>query len=237
MEKYIEEFKKLTGLSLNENQIHQFKQYEDELLEWNSRFNLTAVRDREGIQTKHFLDSLSCILVWGNRIPTRLIDIGTGAGFPGLPLKIFYPNLQVTLVESVGKKAEFCRHIVSLLKMEKVEVLPNRAEEVGQMKVHREKYDIAIARAVAHLSVLVEYLLPLVKIGGAMVAQKGENGPVETQTINQSCKILGGQIHQLKEINLPGVSETRYLVIIDKTAATPDKYPRRVGIPLKTPLV
>lgn len=236
MEKLIQEFGKFTGFSLNEHHIRQFQRYEDELLDWNSRFNLTAVRDREGIQIKHFLDSLSCIKVWGNQAPARLIDIGTGAGFPGLPIKILYPRMQVTLVESVGKKADFCRHIVKTLGLEKVEVIQCRAEEIGQMAGHREQYDFAVARAVANLSILVEYLLPLVKIGGAMIAQKGENGPIEAHAVDKSTRLLGGHIHQMKEIHLPGVTETRYLIVVNKVAATPDKYPRRVGIPPKNPL-
>ena len=181
MEKLIQEVKNLTGYQLNDKQIHLFQRYEEELLDWNSRFNLTAVRDRDGIQVKHFLDSLSCLLVMSGRHPARLIDVGTGAGFPGVPLKICFPGMQLTLVESVGKKADFCRHLVSSLGLDKVDVIQARAEEIGQMPTHREKYDIAIARAVASLPILVEYLIPLVKIGGIMLAQKGENGPAEAQ--------------------------------------------------------
>jgi 16S rRNA (guanine527-N7)-methyltransferase len=165
-----------------------------------------------------------------------LIDVGTGAGFPGIPLKICYPNMRLTLVESVGKKAEFCRHLAQTLSLDNVDVVNSRAEEIGQMPSHREKYDIAVARAVANLPILVEYLLPLVKIGGLMLAQKGENGPVEVQTVEKSVKLLGGQIQQLREIQLPGVVENRYLIIIKKVAATPRQYPRRVGIPFKNPL-
>jgi len=236
MEQLSQEVKKLTGYSLNEKQVAQFQLYENELLEWNSRFNLTAVRDREGIRIKHFLDSLSCILVFGSVSPNRLIDVGTGAGFPGVPLKICFPNMQLTLVESVGKKAEFCRHIVSALGMERVEVVQTRAEDIGQIPRHREKYDIATARAVASLPILIEYLLPLVRLGGIMLAQKGENGPAEAQSVEKSVKILGGQLQQLRLVNLPGVAENRFFIVISKMAGTPPKYPRKVGIPLKTPL-
>jgi 16S rRNA (guanine527-N7)-methyltransferase len=236
MERLNLEVKKLTGFSLNEKQAGQFQRYEAELLDWNSRFNLTAVRDQEGIRIKHFLDSLSCMLVFGGRTPSRLIDVGTGAGFPGVPLKICFPNMQLTLVESVGKKADFCRHLVTSLGLDKVEVVQARAEEIGQMSPHREKYDIATARAVANLPILVEYLLPLVKLGGIMLAQKGENGPAEAQSVEKSVKILGGQIQQLRQIDLPGVAENRYLIVISKVAVTPLQYPRRVGIPLKNPL-
>ena len=236
MEKLITEVQKLTGYQLNNKQVQQFLTYEEQLQEWNARFNLTAVRDQQGIYIKHFLDSLSCLLAFGSRVPARLIDVGTGAGFPGIPLKICYPAMQLTLVESVGKKAEFCRHLIHTLNLDKVEVVNSRAEEIGQMPLHREKYDIAVARAVANLPILVEYLLPLVKIGGIMLAQKGDHGPVEAQSVEKSARLLGGQVQQLREIQLPGIAESRYLIILNKVAATPPQYPRRVGIPLKNPL-
>ena len=147
-----------------------FITYEKELIEWNSRFNLTAIRDSESIRTKHFLDSLSCILAWKASPPAHLIDVGTGAGFPGIPLKILYPSLKLTLVESVSKKAAFCRHIVELLRLEQVDVIHSRAEDLGQDPSHRETYDWAVARAVANLNVLSEYLIPLVKVGGTALA-------------------------------------------------------------------
>ena len=210
--------------------------YEKELLEWNQKFNLTAIRDAESIRTRHFLDSFSCVLAWKASPPNSLIDIGTGAGFPGLPLKILYPNLRLTLVESVGKKAMFCQHIVRVLGLERVEVIKSRAEDLGQNANHREKYDWAVARAVANLNVLSEYLLPLVRIGGTMLAQKGESGPAEAQSAEKAMKLLGGKLRQLIQANLPGVAEDRYLMLVDKVAATPPKYPRKAGIPAKQPL-
>jgi len=140
--------------------------FENELLAWNQSFNLTAIRDSAGIRTKHFLDSFSCVLAWKDSTPVRLIDVGTGAGFPGIPLKILYPSMQLTLVESVGKKAAFCRHAVEVLKLENVDVITGRAEELGQLPAQRERYDWAVARAVAALPVLAEYLLPLARVGG-----------------------------------------------------------------------
>ncbi len=177
--------------------MEALKVYEHELVEWSGKFNLTAIRDEEGIQVKHFLDSMSCVLAWQGNPPESLIDIGTGAGFPGLVLKILYPDLQLTLVESVGKKANFCRHVVEQLHMKKVETITARAEEVGQMPMHREKYDWAVARAVANLPVLVEYLLPLVKPGGAALAQKGGTGPNEAVKAEGAIKILGGRLNSL----------------------------------------
>ena len=236
MEKLIKDIQNALNIRLNSRQITALEQYEQELLTWNSRFNLTAIRDVEGIRSKHFLDSLSCSLVMRDNPPTSLIDIGTGAGFPGIPLKILYPAMRLVLVESVGKKAEFCRHITRLLNLEKVEVLQSRAEDLGQDKKHREKYDWAVARAVANLPTLSEYLLPLVRLGGAMLAQKGESGPAEAQSADHAFHLLGGRLRQVREVALPGIAEDRYLIVVDKIAATPPGFPRRVGIPLKTPL-
>ncbi len=226
----------LFNLHITGRQVMLFTTFEKELLEWNQKFNLTAIRDAESIRTKHFLDSLSCILAWKGMPPNHLIDVGTGAGFPGIPLKILYPNLKLTLVESVGKKAMFCQHVVRVLGMENVDVIQARAEELGQDATHREKYDWAVARAVANLNVLSEYLLPLVRVGGTMLAQKGESGPAEAQSAEHTMKLLGGKLKQLIPVNLPGVADDRYLILVDKVAATPPKYPRKPGFPAKQPL-
>jgi 16S rRNA (guanine527-N7)-methyltransferase len=176
------------------------------------------------------------VLAWKGIPPRTLIDVGTGAGFPGIPLKILYPSMRLTLVESVGKKAEFCRHAAGTLKLDAVEVIHARAEEVGQMPAHREKYEWAVARAVANLPVLAEYLLPLVQVGGSMLAQKGQGGPAEAHKAGNAMKVLGGEIRQLTRLALPGVAEDRYLVVAKKVAATPKGYPRKPGIPAKKPL-
>jgi len=211
-------------------------QYEQELLAWNERFNLTAIRDVEEVRVKHFLDSLTCVQAMRENPGKRLADIGTGAGFPGLVLKIVYPAVQLTLVESVGKKADFCRHVVNTLGLDNVEVIQERAENIGQLLAYREQFDWAVARAVAALPVLAEYLLPLVRVGGSMLAMKGESGPVESHASEHALQMLGGHLRQLVPVTLPGVVEERYLVIVDKVAATPARYPRRVGIPAKRPL-
>jgi 16S rRNA (guanine527-N7)-methyltransferase len=236
MDKLIKDAQQLFAISLTPKQASLLACYERELLEWNERFNLTAIRDVEGIRAKHFLDSLSCTLAWKEQLPRRLIDVGTGAGFPGLVLKILYPGLKLTLVESVGKKANFCQHMVQALALDNVEVLTARAEEVGQLPAHREKYDWAVARAVAGMPILAEYLLPLVRVGGGMLAQKGESGPAETHTAEKALKLLGGRVRQLVNVKLPGVADERYLVIVDKIAATPPGYPRKTGLPAKKPL-
>ncbi len=224
------------GLNLSAQQLNAFGIYEAELLSWNEKFNLTAIRDLDGVRVKHFLDSLTCLEELRVTPPTRLIDIGTGAGFPGIPLKLIFPNMQLTLVESVGKKAGFCSHIVEKLGLSHVEVLTLRAEEVGQLAKHREKYDWAVARAVAALPILLEYLLPLVKVGGAILAQKGESAHSEAQTAEKASRILGGRLKHITPVTLPGVVEERFLVVYDKVAATPAQYPRRVGVPSKSPL-
>jgi 16S rRNA (guanine527-N7)-methyltransferase len=236
MEKLIREAETLFNIHLAERQVGALATYERLLIEWNEQFNLTAIRDQEGIRIKHFLDSFSCVLAWQGVPPRQLIDVGTGAGFPGLPLKILYPSMRLTLVESVRKKADFCRCLVEKLKLEGVEVIHARAEEVGHMAVHRENYDQAVARAVANLPILAEYLLPLVQVGGSMLAQKGQSGPAEAHQAGRALKILGGSLRQLIPVTLPGVVEERYLVMVDKSAATPDQYPRRPGIPAKKPL-
>ena len=236
MEKLAQDAQTLFNIYLTERQMMSLAAYERELLEWNKKFNLTAIRDSESIRTKHFLDSFSCVLAWKTSVPHQLIDVGTGAGFPGIPLKILYPNLKLTLVESVGKKAMFCQHIVQVLGLEQVEVIQARAEDLGQNPRHREKYDWAIARAVANLHVLSEYLIPLVRLGGGMLAQKGESGPAEAQSAEEAMKLLGGKFKQLIPVHLPSVAEDRYLVVVEKIAATPPKYPRKPGIPMKQPL-
>lgn len=236
MEKLAEQVQQRFGLHLNRRQITALARYEQELLEWNTRFNLTAIRDVEEIRTKHFMDSLSCLLAMRELRSERLVDVGTGAGFPGLVLKIACPGIQLTLVESVGKKADFCRHVVQTLGLDNVMVLTERAEVVGSLPAHREKYDWAVARAVAAMPILAEYLLPLVRVGGNMLAMKGESGPAEAHSAEHALLLLGGHLRQLVPVTLPGVVEERYLVVVNKTAATPPAYPRHVGIPSKKPL-
>ncbi|MCB0101097.1 MAG: 16S rRNA (guanine(527)-N(7))-methyltransferase RsmG [Anaerolineales bacterium] len=236
MDSLIQDAQNLFNVHLTARQMAALSRYEKELMEWNQKFNLTAIRDVESIRTKHFLDSYSCVLAWKATPPRRLIDVGTGAGFPGIPLKIIYPMMHVTLVESVGKKVKFCQHVVQTLELDDIEVIHSRAEDIGQNPAHRESYDWAVARAVAQLNILSEYLLPLVKLGGTMLAQKGETGPAEAQSAEKAMKLLGGKLRQLIPVELPGVADIRHLVIADKVAATPPKYPRKAGIPMKTPL-
>jgi len=236
MQELIDNAWNLLGIQISDEQRTDFEVYEQELIEWNTRFNLTAIDHPKQIRVKHFLDSLSCILALQDTPTNHVVDVGTGAGFPGLPLSIVCPRMKMTLVESVGKKATFCQHIKQTINLSKVSILQERAETVASIPEMREKFDWAIARAVAALPVLVEYLLPLVRVGGYALAMKGENGPAEAQSAEGAIQILGGHLQQLIPVMLPGVEDERYLVVIEKTAATPDRFPRRVGIPAKRPL-
>ncbi len=237
----------LLNLELTAPQLSAFNTYASELRAWNEKFNLTAIRDLEGIQVKHFLDSLSLLKALLPRLAEhgpagleglhlKLIDVGTGAGFPGLPLKIVCPHLQVTLLEATGKKAMFCEHLADKLKLTGVAVVKARAEEVGQAPEHREQYDWAVARAVAAMPALAEYLLPLVRRGGHALAQKGEGAPAETHAAARAITHLGGELERLIPVELPGIVEIRHLVVFKKVAATPPAYPRRPGVPAKSPL-
>jgi 16S rRNA (guanine527-N7)-methyltransferase len=237
MERLVDGTQRLLGLTLTQRQRQAFYLYYQELLSWNARFNLTAITDSEGVQIRHFLDSLSCLLAIRDvQRGQSLIDVGSGAGFPGLPLKIVYPSLRLTLLEATGKKTDFLRHVVDLLELRDVTVIHNRAEQIGQDPLHREAYDWVTARAVAAMPTLIEYLLPLCRLGGHCVAQKGEDAAAEVASAEPAVLLLGGYLNRLVRVELPGLAETRYLVVIDKIARTPVQYPRPPGRPAKRPL-
>ncbi len=236
MNSFSQQVENLYQIILTPKQLEQFSLYEKLLLEWNEKINLTAIRDVPGIRTKHFLDSLSVVRIFGKTLPASLIDVGTGAGFPGIPLKIIFPQIKLVLVESVGKKANFCKLVVDTLSLSGVEVQTNRAEELAHQSKYRERFDLVVARAVANMPVLAEYLLPLVHVGGKMVAQKGVSAHEETQSASNALKILGGELENILPVELPGVSDERFLVVVKKIAATPPKYPRHAGLPVKKPL-
>lgn len=236
MEALRKETKDLIGKSLTSYQLSSLERYRRELADWNERYSLTAIRDPEKVRVKHFLDSFSPYLVMKGTPCQRIIDIGTGAGFPGIPLKILLPDTQVTLVDSVEKKTEFCRHVIEVLGLEGIEVIRERAERLAKDPSYRENYDWAVARAVAQLSELAEYLLPFVKLGGHVLAMKGDSGPAEANQALEAIELLGGELSNIRHLTLPGVTEDRYLVVIKKRASTPNRYPRRVGVPGKRPL-
>jgi 16S rRNA (guanine527-N7)-methyltransferase len=231
-----EAVRKLLNRELSSRQLDAFAWYSSELREWNQRFNLTAIKDTAGIEIRHFLDSLTCYLAMNVKPGDTVVDVGTGAGFPGIPLKILCPKMELTLIEATRKKVEFCNHVVAGLGLENVEVVHGRAEDTARDGRYREAYDIALARAVAPLPVLVEYLLPFLKIGGRAIAQKGETAHAEAHDAEAALVLLGGRVDRLIPVELPGVVETRYLVVLKKLVATPEKYPRRAGMPEKRPL-
>jgi len=236
MNNFSDAVKSIAGISLDPSQVRAFDSYLEFLLEWNQRINLTAISDPEEIRIKHFLDSLSCLKAIPARCDIRLIDIGTGAGFPGIPLKIAVPEIRLTLVDAVGKKAEFCRLLVKRLQLSNVTVLHLRAEEAGCDPAHREQYDWAVARAVARLPVLAEYLLPLVKAGGRALAQKGNTASEEASAAAGAVQMLGGKLEEIIPVELPGIADKRFLIPMEKINPTPSKYPRRAGAPSKKPL-
>ncbi|MCD6400772.1 MAG: 16S rRNA (guanine(527)-N(7))-methyltransferase RsmG [Anaerolineales bacterium] len=236
MERLAQETKSLLNITLTKRQRLALRKYEQELIDWNKRYNLTAINKPNKIRRKHFLDSFTAAFALRDSKIDRVIDVGTGAGFPGIPLKIIFPQMTMVLLESVGKKVEFCQHIIDIIGLEGINIIKGRAEAIGKLPAHREKYDWAIARAVANLSILSEYLLPLVRVGGKVLAMKGESGLAEAHTAENAINLLGGKLQQLIPVSLPGVVEERYLIVIDKVATTPKQYPRRIGIPKKRPL-
>jgi len=223
-------------IELENSTIEKFTDYLGLILTWNKIFNLTAITNPNEIIVKHFIDSLACfeIIPLGGKY--SLIDIGTGAGFPGIPLKLIHPEMNLTLAESVGKKTGFCKNVAEKLGLLNVRVINKRAEEMGKDTKYRESYDYAVARAVAPLPVLVEYLLPLVKIGGSAIAMKGGDIDSERASALFATKILGGVIDEPKYLSLPGGSGKRSLIEIRKINKTPTKYPRRPGVASKKPL-
>jgi 16S rRNA (guanine527-N7)-methyltransferase len=229
---------KQLGITLDNLQLERFELYYRELVEWNTRINLTAITDIESVQIKHFLDSLTLIFVIKSRISEgcRIIDVGSGAGFPGIPLKIVAPNIKMTLLEATTKKCLFLEHIVKKLELEDIEIINGRAEEAAQKPEYREQYDITVSRAVAELSVLSELTLPFCKVGGCVIAQKKGDIQLEIEQSLKAVEMLGGRLSQVEKVELSCLDDERYLVAIDKIKAAPVKYPRRPGMPEKRPL-
>lgn len=226
----------LFGLALAADQLERFEQLAAHLIEWNQRVNLTAIDDPSEIVHKHFLDSLVLLLVCELQHGERLIDVGSGAGFPGLPLKIARPDLQVTLLEANGKKCEFLRYVTATLNLSDVTIVQARAEEAARDPAQREHYDVATARAVAEMAVLVEYALPLLRIDGRLIAQKSGEVHSEVERAQTAIATLGGRVQRIAQVDVPGVADVRYVVIVDKIAPTPEKYPRRAGQAKKKPI-
>ena len=224
------------GIELTELKKGQFQQYYDLLIEWNKVMNLTGITEYEEVNEKHFLDSLALVKAFDPEKATRLIDVGTGAGFPGIPLKIVFPELEVVLLDSLNKRVKFLQEVVDALGLEQVEVLHGRAEEYAKKAEYREQYDCCVSRAVANLASLSEYCLPFVKVGGAFVPYKSGKIQEEIEAAGKAVEILGGRIGQRKEFMLLGSDMYRCLLYIEKVKATAKKYPRKAGMPTKEPL-
>jgi 16S rRNA (guanine527-N7)-methyltransferase len=227
------------GLQLKPEQFDKFETYYHELMEWNRRINLTAITDYEDVQVNHFLDALTVVLVWqpppGDTVP-KVIDVGTGGGIPGVPLKIVFPKIRLALLEATAKKAAFLHHLQDRLKLEDTEIMVNRAEEVAHDTRYRERFDLVLSRAVAPLPTLAELTLPFCTIGGSVVVHKKGDINEETAQASGAIDTLGGKLREVKTIDLPEFRDQRRLVVIDKVSATPEKYPRRPGIPKKRPI-
>lgn len=227
----------LFDLNLTAAELAVFDQYSELIVEWNSRSNLTAITSADGIRVRHFLDSLSLLLLPNIPEAAHVMDMGTGAGLPGLALAIMRPSWYVTLVDSTAKKVTFLQHVIDSLGLKNVTALQGRAEELGQQSAHRETYDLVVARALARMPTLVEYLLPFCALGGQCIAMKGETVHIETRDALLAIETLGGQLKAINPVHLPDIPETHYLVCMQKVKPTPVLYPRRVGLPSKSPVI
>lgn len=226
---------KKLNIDLTNVQVEKFYTYMNLLLEWNENINLTAITEPEEIIKKHFIDSLTIKKYIDNN--SSIIDVGTGAGFPGIPLKIVSNNNKIVLLDALNKRLNFLNEVIEQGNLKNIETIHFRAEEAGKNKEYREKFDIATSRAVAPLNILVEYLLPFVKIGGKCICMKGSNIEGELETSKNAINILGGRIENIEEFTLPRTDIARNIIVITKINTTPAKYPRKAGTPSKEPIV
>lgn len=240
MDKYdisiLESALKNYAITLDEKQKKNFLQYYELLIEWNSFMNLTAITDFQEVCIKHFADSISLCNAIDCTEPMKVIDVGTGAGFPGIPLKIVYPDMELVLLDSLGKRVKFLNEVITLLDLKGIEAIHGRAEDYAKPNSLRESFDLCVSRAVAKLSVLSEYCLPYVKIGGRFISYKSEKVVEESASAQNVISLLGGRVAGQKEFLLPDSDIYRNLYIIEKISSTPIKYPRKAGLPAKEPL-
>lgn len=222
-------------LTLSQEKLYKFSKYANLLVEWNDKINLTAITDEEGIVIKHFLDSLS-IFPFLPKDAKTLIDVGTGAGFPGIPLKITVENLKVTLLDSLDKRVKFLNEVCSALQLKDITAFHGRAEDFGSDKKYREHFDVAVARAVAALPALLEYCLPFVKVGGIFMAMKGPDAKEELKESKKALEVLGGELMEVKSFTLPHSDHERCIIMIRKCRHTPPSFPRKSGKPTKMPI-
>lgn len=233
-QKILSESAAQAGFELSALQLEQFEKYYEMLVETNKVMNLTALTEPQDVVVKHFVDSL---MAYADYFPGKVLaDVGTGAGFPGIPLKIYCPSLKVVLIDSLAKRLNFLQRVIAELGLKDIECVHLRAEDAGKNPAHREKYDIVTARAVARLSVLSEYCLPLVKVGGVFVALKGAKYQEEIAAAGKALSVLGGKLIEAKKVELPGLDDGRAVVTIKKVKASPKAYPRKAGLPDKNPL-
>jgi len=225
------------GVSLTEKQIEQFVRYYELLVSWNEKMNLTAITQYDEVMKKHFVDCLSLIKTYDTSKEVSVIDVGTGAGFPGLALKIAYPNMKVTLLDSLNKRINFLNEVIAELGLTGVTTIHGRAEDYAKPAKEREKYDLCVSRAVANLTTLSEYCLPFVKVGGHFISYKSEKITEEMANAKNAIALLGGSFEKSEEFYLPDSDIYRNLVTIKKIKQTPKKFPRKAGLPAKEPLV
>lgn len=230
----IKQYAKKIEIELTERQIEQFYTYMQLLLEWNQKINLTAITKPEEIVLKHFIDSLTIAKQIQKNV--KLVDVGTGAGFPGIPLKIIRDDIEVTLVDSLNKRIHFLEEVITQLELTKIQAVHARVEEFGKNKTYREKFDCVTSRAVANLSTLAEYVLPLAKVGGCCVCMKGSKVEDELEQGKKAISILGGRLEKVDCFELPESDMGRSVVVLYKEKVTPLKYPRKAGVPSKEPL-
>lgn len=232
---YLRDYAKKLHMNLSDEKCEMFIRYYNMLVEWNSKINLTAITDYKEVVIKHFIDSLSIVNIVDINGPNSLVDVGTGAGFPGIPLKIVFPSLEVVLVDSLDKRVKFLNHVIRELGLKNIKAIHARAEEFGHTK-YREKFDFCVTRAVSNLSVISEYCLPLVKIGGYFIPYKSREVKQEIEDYEIAIEELGGVIDDVSIFELPDTDITRSLILIYKDVETDKKYPRRNGLPQKKPL-